>query len=145
MPKTTLVLKPAIFPMTSLAVIGLPFLALGIWVAVDMVRTGDWSVITVISSLGVILLGLWLSLEVATVRIYLTPDALLLRRFWRTRWVVLRNRASLVPDFVGQGGFLPGLRVYETGKAGHVGEILNTQFRSADLERLQRVLEENTP
>ena len=144
MSKTTLILKPAIFPMVLMAAIGTPFLVVGVWVAADMVRSGDWDVVTVVSGLAVVLLGLWLPLEVATVRIRLTSDSFLLRRFWHTRWAVSRNLASLVPGAVGDGGFLPGLKVYESGKPKHVGEILNTQFRAADLDRLQRALEEKS-
>jgi hypothetical protein len=39
---------------------------------------------------------------------------------------------------------LPGLRVYAAGEAEPIGEILNAQFRPADLARLQRVLSKKT-
>jgi len=136
MSEDTIILRPAFTPVILMAIIGAPFIVLGIWVGIDASRSGDWTLVTVVSAGGVFLLGSWLSLEIATVRIYLTQDELRLRRFWHTRWSVPRTNVLLEAGRVGDGGFLPGLKVYDVSKRRHIGEILNAQFRPADLERL---------
>jgi hypothetical protein len=140
MRNATLILRPALATMISVAVIATPFLLLGASAAVEIARTGDPDILALVGCTGIFLFGLWLLLEVATVRICLTRDRLLLQRFWRTRWSVRRKSAILTPGRAGDGAILSGLRVYETGRTGRVGEILNAQFRTVDLERLQRAL-----
>lgn len=141
MSEETIILRPALIPMIFMAVVGAPFILLGVWVGIDASQNEGWTLITVASVAGAILLGGWCCLEIATVRIYLTPDDLLLRRFWRTRWSVRRVNALLKPGTVGDGGVLPGLRVYDVGQTRHVGEILSVQFRPTDLERLRLALQ----
>ena len=145
MVKATLILKPALAPMILMAVIATPFLILGVWVAIEMIQHADWDIITALSSVCISLMGLWLLCEVATVRICLTPDFLLLQRFWHTRWRVRRESVVLKPGNVGDRGLFPGIRAYEVGKRRHVGEILSIQFRAADLERLQQALADDRP
>lgn len=145
MAKATLTLRPAKAPVILMAVVGTPFLILGAWIGVEMIHDGAWDIVTALTGVAVFLFGLWLWLEIGTVRICLTPDFLLLRRFWRTRWRVPRESVVLKPGNVGDRGLFPGLRAYEAGKGRHVGEILSVQFRPADLQRLQQALADDQP
>lgn len=77
---------------------------------------------------------------ISTVRIHLSPERLWLERFWLTQWSVERTRVRLEEGLVGNPPILPGLHVVDRHAGKRVGEILLSQFRAKDIERLRDAL-----
>jgi hypothetical protein len=129
-------IRPALGPQIAMACIGLPFIVVAGWSAFDQIKERDFTWMGVASSVGVGALGLFCLCVVSTVQIRLTPQKLTMRSFWRTQWSIDRSRAELCDGLVGDGASLPGFRVFDKSNGKKVGEILLSQFRSADIEKL---------
>lgn len=138
----TWVIKPAIATQVLMAVIGLPFIALAVWATIEEVSEPPFTASDLLMNAMIFLLGAVTLTWVASVRIHISPERLWLRRFWRTQWTIRRADAELVRGGVGDGAILPGLRVIDRETRRKVGEILASQFRPADLRRLEEVMDQ---